>query len=184
MDQEELQRRLHPESEREKRQKAFWQKYGLGIQIGSVVIIILLLMLIWAVSRTPTKEEAAQLPTACFKHDVCIELIVLTTPEEQEIGLSNYTELPEGKGMLFIFDEPGQQSMWMKDMDFPIDMFWLSEKGKILHIEKKALPCVPPQCDILEPMVRAKYVLETDAGFAHDTNLFDGDKVTFTNIPR
>ena len=70
-------------------------------------------------------------------------------------------------------------------MKFPIDIFWLSAKGKVLSIEKKALPCTPdmPSCEIFEPQVLAKYVLETNAGFAIENNIYDGEKVDLQNIP-
>ncbi len=183
MEADELRKKLHPgDEEPDLKQKV--KKHSLAIQIIVTVVIIALIFTACAIMQAPTKEEVAAVPQACFKHDVCLDLIVVTTSEELEIGLSNYSSLPEGRGMLFIFEEEGLQRMWMKDMDFPIDMFWLDRKGKILHIEKKALPCEPPMCEIFEPMVRAKYVLETNEGFAHETNLFDGDKVELRFIEK
>jgi uncharacterized membrane protein (UPF0127 family) len=158
--------------------------YGAIIKVLFAVIVILAIVMGIAMFQAPKKISGT--PRACFKHDVCIDLIVVTTEEEQNIGLSNYTSLPPNTGMLFIFKTPDVQRMWMKDMNFPIDIFWIGNKGKIQHIEKKALPCVPPMtiCEIFEPPVLSKYVLETREGFAIESNLYNGERVTFESIPK
>ncbi|MFC1741492.1 DUF192 domain-containing protein [Nanoarchaeota archaeon] len=183
VDVEELKRKLK-ESKGEAPAKARVVNHGATLSV--LISIVILLAAIMAVAMFITPEESTGKPRACFKHDVCIDLILAITAEEQEIGLSNYTSLPEDKGLLFIFKQPDVQGIWMKGMDFPIDIFWISSKGKIQDIEKDAQPCNPPQtqCEIFEPRVNAKYVLETNSGFASDTNLFDGERVTFENLPK
>ena len=178
IDPDALRRKLHPGMVPKKE-----SKYGLAFKIGLGVIAVLFVIGLFAVISAPKKVTGT--PQACFKHDVCIDLIVVTDAKAQEIGLSNYTSIPSGTGMLFIFDIADVQRMWMKDMDFPIDIIWISDKERIVHIEKDAKPCTPEMssCEIFEPMVRAKYVLETNTGFAISTNLFDSDKVEFRNMP-
>ncbi|MBW2997414.1 DUF192 domain-containing protein [Candidatus Woesearchaeota archaeon] len=181
MDAEELRKKLHPEAGK-KSLKETYNKYSTAINIAIAVIFIIALFSVFAMWQTPKKTIGP--PTACFKHDICTKLVFATTPEEQEIGLSNHTALPEGTAMLFIFHKSDVQAMWMKDMSFSIDIFWITEKGKIVHIEKNAQPCTPPMCEIYEPPILVKYVLETNAGFAKEANLYDGDKVEFSNLPK
>lgn len=183
MDIEELKKKMNADPAQELADQQRKKKNSLIIQIVVTVVVILMIVGAYVVFNAPKPVTGS--PRACFKHDVCIDLIVVTTPEAQEIGLSNYTSLPQGTGMLFIFPNSEIQRMWMKDMKFFIDIFWLSDKGKILNIEKKAVPCTPDMtsCEIFEPYVNAKYVLETNEGFATSTNLFDGDIVVFENIP-
>ncbi|MBN1544216.1 DUF192 domain-containing protein [Candidatus Woesearchaeota archaeon] len=184
MDADELRKKLHADPGQETANEQRRKKNSLVIQIVVTVVIMLFVFGAYVISHTPSRTDGP--PRACFKHDVCIDLIVVTTPEAQEIGLSNYSALPEDTGMLFIFQREEIQRMWMKDMSFPIDIFWISDKGRILNIEKKALPCIPPMttCEIFEPNVNAKYVLETREGFAIESNLFDNDVVEFYNLPR
>ena len=40
--------------------------------------------------------------------------------------------LANDKGMLFVFDEPGTRSMWMKNMQFPLDILWFDENGNVV----------------------------------------------------
>src|SRR4051812_1798797 len=56
-----------------------------------------------------------------------------TTPTTREQGLSGRAALPENHGMLFVFDTPGVYPFWMKDMNFPIDMIWISNDMKVVY---------------------------------------------------
>jgi uncharacterized membrane protein (UPF0127 family) len=49
-----------------------------------------------------------------------------TTTIQQAHGLSGREGLGVNDGMLFIFGGPGVQNFWMKDMNFSIDMIWIS----------------------------------------------------------
>ena len=51
-------------------------------------------------------------------------------------GLSGTHSMPNKYGMFFDFEHSDYQSMWMKDMLFPIDIVWIDEDYKIVHIEK------------------------------------------------
>jgi len=183
MDVEQLKRRLHPVEEEERKLKDTIKKHSLAVQIIIATIITILVLASFTILNTPRKVEGT--PTACFKHDVCIDLIIVTTPEELEMGLSNYSSLPDNTGMLFVFDKPRVIKMWMKDMKFPIDIIWLDKNYKITKMERSVMPCPSPeQCDIFETLVPSKYVLEVRSGFAIDTNLFESDSVEFKNVPR
>jgi len=59
-------------------------------------------------------------------------------------------QLPYDKGMIFVFDEPGFHSLWMLNMQFPLDMIWFDSDGKVAYIEKN----VPPN-PIIEPSIPA-----------------------------
>ncbi len=103
-----------------------------------------------------------------------IKVDLAITTREQEQGLSGRSGLSANTGMLFIFDHSGKYPFWMKDMNFPIDMIWLSESGEIIYIKKNALPDSYPQA--FGPNKDAKYVLEVAPGFSDRTNLKEGDK--------
>jgi uncharacterized protein len=97
--------------------------------------------------------------------DTSIQVEVVDTPETREKGLSGREALPEGTGMLFIFDRPTQYGFWMKDMKFAIDIVWIDEKSHVIGIEKEVLPNTFPQ--IFYPDQAVKYVLELPAGSAN-----------------
>ncbi|MEX2013333.1 MAG: DUF192 domain-containing protein [Parcubacteria group bacterium] len=98
-------------------------------------------------------------------NDVNIKIEVVDTLETRRKGLSDRETLPEGTGMLFVYDNPARYGFWMKDMNFAIDIVWIDEKFRIIGIEKEVKPETFPQ--IFYPEQVVKYVLELPAGFTN-----------------
>ncbi len=98
-----------------------------------------------------------------------------TNNAERERGLMFVKQLPEGQGMLFDFERDMQVSFWMHNTYIPLDMFFISGDGRILHVVENA----KPMSDALIPSefpVRA--VLEVIAGTADKLGIAVGDRVT------
>jgi uncharacterized membrane protein (UPF0127 family) len=106
---------------------------------------------------------------------------VARTWPERIRGLSDTPYLPENVVKFFVFDTPGLHSIWMKDMKYPIDILWISEAGKIIHLEENATPESYPDTFFL-PTEPALYVIETMAGFVRSHNLALGDQVELANL--
>ena len=86
-------------------------------------------------------------------------VLVADTLPKRITGLSYRTELPGGiDGMLFTYSKPGPQSIWMKDMNFSIDILWLDENFKIVHKEGDVSPDTFPES--FSSPIPASYVLE------------------------
>lgn len=96
-------------------------------------------------------------------------------PEKRAKGLSGRKNLPANIGMLFIFDRPGKQCMWMKDMNFNIDMVWLDRDKQIIHIEEGVSPSTFPKSFCGADL--AQYVIEVKAGVAEATNFRVGERI-------
>ena len=101
-----------------------------------------------------------------------------TTADAQSKGLAIRDSLNENEGMLFIFETPQKYSFWMKDMKFPIDIIWINQDGKIVHIEKNLPPCVfLLPCPSYTPKDDSLYVLEVVSNFTNKFNINVGDPV-------
>ena len=101
-----------------------------------------------------------------------------TTPDAQSKGLAIRDSLNENEGMLFIFETPQKYSFWMKDMKFPIDIIWINQDGKIVHIEKNLPPCVfLLPCPSYAPNDDSLYVLEVVSNFTNKFDINVGDPV-------
>lgn len=99
---------------------------------------------------------------------------------EKNKGLGGREGLHENEGMLFVFDETGKYSFWMKDMKFAIDIIWIGENKEIIYIKKNATPeSYPESFEPENPTRDTKYVLEIPAGFSEKNNLKIGDMVEF-----
>jgi uncharacterized membrane protein (UPF0127 family) len=105
-----------------------------------------------------------------------VAVTVADTPEAQEKGLAGVERLQNNAGMLFVFAQDGTYPMWMKDMKMPIDMLWLDDQGKVVHL---AVNVPVPKSDQSEVPTYvndqpAKYVLELPAGEAEKAGVKEG----------
>lgn len=98
-----------------------------------------------------------------------------TTPEARQQGLSGRTGLAPDEGLLFVFEQEGNYSFWMKDMRFSIDILWIDSAGTIVYIEPSVSPDTYPQS--FDPKANALYVLELPAGYAVAHDVVVGDVV-------
>jgi len=114
----------------------------------------------------------------CFR-DQCIEVELAQTPEEQAGGLQFRTSLELNSGMLFIFSESQQRSFWMKDTLIPLDMVWIDDSKKVIHVTRHAAPCKGTLCPIYSPPSSIRYVLEVNAGYVDELGIRIGDRLKF-----
>jgi len=113
--------------------------------------------------------------------DINFVVEVVSTPTDTAKGLSGRTALKPRTGMFFILQSPTQ--FWMKDMQFPLDIIWIGNTGKIVDITKDAKPSPPETPMWLLPLyssrLPAKYALEINAGESTSFKLSIGDAVTY-----
>lgn len=138
----------------------------------------------------PTTPASAIHDSFTLKNNFPTELIrldnamlgvqVADTPDRMTEGLQFQQPLPYSEGMIFVFGDPQQVSMWMKDMQFPLDMVWFDENGRVLHIEKNLQPCTDiSPCQVYNGGNQdTKYVLEVTAGFVERFDITERSKLT------
>ena len=111
-----------------------------------------------------------------FLGDEKVVLEVVNTPEKLSRGLSGRKELAQNSGMLFVFESAERHGFWMKEMNFPIDIIWIDEAGKIVDIKNNVSPTTYPKS--FYPQAPAFYVLEVNAGFTLVHGVKIGDRVS------
>lgn len=99
------------------------------------------------------------------------------TADQQRLGLGNRSDIPPDRGMLFTYATPGERCFWMKDMNFPIDIIWLDDKKRVVHIEAEANPDSYP--NTFCPDSPAQYVVELHPGAAQRLGLAEGARLDF-----
>ncbi len=142
------------------------------IFIAAVIIGVVGLMSI----PSESKLESVEFPRGIIMiDDVPLEVQIADTEPRRVRGLMFQDQLPYDQGMIFVFDKPGLYSLWMLNMQFPLDMIWFDEEGKIVHIEKDVPPCKTPleiaSCQSIVPEGQAVYVLEVTSGFVEQNNV-------------
>lgn len=98
---------------------------------------------------------------------------VMRTDDELLRGLSGTKELADGHAMLFVFPFKNNWKIWMKDMNYPIDIVWLDENRNILYLVKNAQPSSYPKK--FGPDKHSHYVIELPSGTIDKTGITVGD---------
>lgn len=93
-------------------------------------------------------------------------------------GLADRLGIEDNYAMLFVFDSVDRHQMWMKDMKFSVDIIWINEKKRIVHVQHNVKPDAEPY-EKYKPPVPAKYVLEVKAGIAKRASATVGSVVKF-----
>jgi uncharacterized membrane protein (UPF0127 family) len=137
---------------------------------------------------TPTLDQNRQgkLANMVLKNGLnekVLRVELAQTYEERMIGLMDRKELKDIDGMLFIFENESEQAFWMKNTYIPLDMVFYDDEGKFVSIQRNATPCIDQEwdCPSYYSNGKAKYVLETKAGFLSDEYISNGTSFTLTN---
>lgn len=139
-------------------------------------VLILLIILVFFIYKNSKKDQV------CFKNN-CFKIELAITQEEQTSGLMFRKSLARNKGMLFIFNEEGFSSFWMKNTLIPLDIIWIDENKKVVFISENIQPCKEDPCPNIAPTQKAKYVLEINGGVSKEIGLKVGDRLKI-NITR
>lgn len=143
------------------------------------IIVVLLICLL----PTALFAEVAY-KKACIK-DACIQAELAVSDYDHQKGLMHREMLPENTGMLFVFNSADIYPFWMKNMNFGLDIIWISEDKRIVDIKENVLPCqdLSQECVNLLPCCNARYVIEVKAGFVKEHKISVGDKVWLDPAP-
>ena len=107
-----------------------------------------------------------------------VDVSVADSVSERIKGLSDTPFLPEHVVKLFVFDAEGNHSIWMKDMNYALDILWLDKEGLVVHIEEDISPDTYPN-SFASP-VPAWYVVEANAGFVAQNEIKIGNDFVIT----
>ena len=143
---------------------------------------------------TPTQAATAKLePSVPGQSTVVVALgqgsffaLVADTPELRALGLSGRDYLPRDWGMWFDLGGVGFVDFWMRGMRFPLDIVWIDESLRVVHVTHDAP--VPDAVESSLPMytaepIHTRYVLEIGAGLARELGIGPGVAVTVMPAP-
>jgi uncharacterized membrane protein (UPF0127 family) len=124
-------------------------------------------------------STAAQAPgrsvQVFFPDGAAVTAELAVTDAERQLGLMFRPKINDDQAMLFIFEEEGIHSFWMKNMRFSIDILWLDKDRRIVHMEEQVPACAQDPCPSYPTSQPARFVLEIRSGgaAAHKLKLYD-----------
>lgn len=151
-----------------------WVKNSKIIIIAIILVVLLLITL--ELFLNPIEETIPQATATINSYTINLE--IAATQAQQNKGLSDRPSLPSGHGMLFVFEGYQNQSFWMKNMQFNIDIIWVKDNTVVGLNKNLPIPTDLP-LTIYSPPEPINFVLELNSGAADEYNITIGDTIEF-----
>lgn len=136
-----------------------------------LVLLIVLGAAFWALLPQLQPHATVRLGDGVFRTRIA------DTSEKREKGLSGTPGIAANEALLFIYQHDDKWSIWMKDMNYAIDIVWLDKAKEVVYIVKNAQPESYPEA--FAPTQDARYVVELAAGTVDAKSISVGDKAMF-----
>lgn len=118
--------------------------------------------------------------TSLYLGDGAFTVRVAKSDEARTKGLSGTSSLPEDEALLFVFDTDSKWGIWMKDMNYSIDIVWLDDSKKVVDTALNVSPQTYPR--VFTPKKDARYVVEFAAGTVRKQLIREGQHAVFSDI--
>lgn len=144
---------------------------GLKVRISLVALIIFCVVFsACAKSKLPVKELMIKRSDGIY---VTVQAEMAVEEEERNYGFMNRKKIPDGTGMLFVFEKDQILSFWMKNTPSPLSIAYLDSEGVIKNIyDMKPYSLAP-----IVSTVSCRYALEVPQGWYSRAGIRVGDKV-------
>ena len=95
------------------------------------------------------------------------------TPEEREYGFMERKKIPDGTGMIFIFEKDEVLRFWMKNTPTALSIAYIDRNGII----KEIFDMQPFSLEGIESSSSVRYALEVPKGWYAKNGIKPGDKI-------
>ena len=90
-----------------------------------------------------------------------VDTQVAATPQQRATGLMFRRQMPQSEGMLFVFEQAGEQCFWMKNTLLPLTAAFVADDGTIVNLADMKPQALDSHCST-QPV---RYVLEMNQGW-------------------
>lgn len=144
-----------------------------------IIILVLFLLLVGGVVFYQLNQMSQIMKTngKVTLGNKLIDVEVVKTDKDRQVGLTKYKSLKETQGMLFVFEESETPGFWMKNMTFPIDMMFIKDDTVVYLVENAEPVATGKEPTVYKANSPANYVLEVQSGLVKKYNIKMGDKV-------
>ena len=96
----------------------------------------------------------------------------------RSLGLMGRKDIPEGTGMLFIWNDEAYRNFWMKNTPSSLDIIFFDKNGYFINVQENTIPYSLDNIQSLKPSM---YVLELIAGSSKKFNLYNHSRIINLN---
>lgn len=140
-----------------------------------------LLIFLWTAVLAAAQQEPMRLPVDPVRlaidtaaGEAVFDIEIADDASERSRGLMHRTDLPDNRGMLFVYDAPRLISMWMANTPQSLDMVFVGADGRVTAIETATEPFSHA---VIAPPVPSRFVIEFKAGIADKHGIAVGNTV-------
>lgn len=152
-------------------------RWGNKIIIGAFVLLVA--VLVSQVVGAYFMPQTAVLHLGSHR----FEARIADTDRSRQQGLSGTMRLPADEAMVFIFDSDGRWPIWMKDMNYSIDIVWLDNSKHVVDFALDVSPDSYPTKTFF-PKNEARYVVELKSGTVKAKGIRVGDQAVFSGTSK
>jgi uncharacterized membrane protein (UPF0127 family) len=147
-----------------------------SLKQGTELFFLILLVSIGQVYCTPLEKRLETTELTLEKaggSPIRLQAEIARTEKERARGLMHRRTLPDGEGMLFVFERDQILSFWMKDTPLPLSIAFISYDGRILEIyDMKPRDLTP-----IYSSRSVRYALEVPQGWFERVGIAPGDRM-------
>lgn len=142
------------------------------------VVALALLASAAGVRAQQSPTEFRVIPLSAGIHVIQAE--VAADEQERQRGLMFRPQLGPNQGMVFLFDQPLVQCMWMRDTLIPLSVAFIDNEGRVINVEEMAAQTDDSHCAAR----RARYALEMNKGWFAKHGIVAGARISGLPKPR
>lgn len=146
------------------------RKTGIRLCVTNVVLLLLLLSASCKENKCAVKQLSIKRQDGTV---VTLKAEMAVTAEQRQHGFMNRKHIPDGTGMLFVFDSDQILRFWMKNTPSPLSIAYITSSGKIRDI----FDMTPYSLADVTSTGYVKYALEVPQGWYKKTGISAGDSL-------
>lgn len=135
----------------------------------SIIIISLLFSLCFA-KKLPVKTITIITQN---NKEITVKAEMAIKQEDRNNGFMHRKKIPDGTGMMFVFEKDQILNFWMKNTPHPLSIAYIDSKGRIRDI----FDMTPYSLSNITSTVSTRYALEVPQGWFDKNNIKEGDKI-------
>ncbi len=109
-----------------------------------------------------------------------VDIEIADDDQTRAQGMMYRSSMPYDRAMLFIMQYEREQSFWMRNTKMALDIMYVTGDFEIVTIYKHTQPYSESP---IPSFKKAKYVVETAAGFCDKFGIKEGNFIEFTRVP-
>lgn len=143
----------------------------------SFLLVIFYLFVFTSCSRTelPVKNVSIEKSDGTV---ISVKSEIAVSEKERNRGFMERKVIPDGTGMLFVFEKDQVLHFWMKNTPHPLSIAYISRDGII----KDILDMTPFSLASVSSSISVRYALEVPQGWYEKNGIKAGDKVCIPQL--